>query len=456
MIKTLYVKVILAYLAVTALALVTSAYAVALSYQKYIINSENEKLIRNGQDIIRMYKEKGVEEVNFVMQGMPYFHTLLLHVYDQAGNHIYEGGRKGGEEHELDSSEFIDSILSGGIYRSSKQFLVGLPFDIEDRSLALVLESRPDDDLGYYDQVLNSMMWLALVIGTLLMGIAARYLVKPLLQMKRATESIAKGNFNISLKLGNRKDELGELAQSFLYMTQEIKTLENMRQEFVSNVSHEIQSPLTSITGFSKALQHQQMSEADRNRFLTIIQSESERLSRLCDNLLRLASLDNNSAPFSMEFYDLDEQIREIVLSLEPQWSEKEIDIDIKLPAIRVQANRDQLIQVWTNLIGNAIKFTPKDGKITITCKKRIDRVEIRIIDTGIGIAEEDLGRIFDRFFKSDRSRSKTKSGSGLGLAIVRKIILLHKGFIFVKSKPGEGTMFTVIIPDHPKERKDH
>ncbi|RXZ77463.1 sensor histidine kinase [Paenibacillaceae bacterium] len=455
MIKTIYVKVILTYLVVTALALIVASVVIVLSNQKDIINAENDKLVRNGQDIIRMYKEKGVEEVNSVLLGMASFQTFRIHIYDNEGKHIYEAGGNVEGKREPDSQEFMDTVLSGEVYRSSKGGMVGVPFDVEDMTFALILKNQPIEGSNYYGNVLMGMQLLALVIGTLLMGVAARYLVMPLREMKRAAESIAKGNFNISLKLGKRKDELGELAQSFQYMTHEIKQLENMRHAFVSNVSHEIQSPLTSISGFSKALQYQQVSEPNKNRYLAIIQSESERLSRLCDNLLRLASLDNNSAPISKEFYELDEQIREIVLLLEPQWSEKEIDIDIQLPPVRIQANRDQLIQVWTNLIGNSIKFTPKGGKITITCKKRIDQVEIRITDTGIGIPEADLNRIFDRFFKSDRSRSKTKSGSGLGLAIVRKIILLHKGFIFVKSQPGKGTTFTVNIPNYSTERKD-
>ncbi len=399
MIKTIYVKVVLTYLAVTALALIAASFVIALSYQKYIINSENENLIRNGHDIIRMYKEKGVEEVNSVLLGMTYFNTFRIHIYNNKGAHIYAAGGQEKQQIEPDTTEFLDTVLSGQSYRSSKGFLVGLPFEVENLPYALILEFQPGIQGQYYEFVLVSMQVLALVFGTLLMGVAARYLVKPLRAMKRAAESIAKGDFNISLKLENRKDELGELAQSFHYMTHEIKQLENMRQAFVSNVSHEIQSPLTSISGFSKALQHQQVSEADKNRYLAIIQSESERLSRLCDNLLRLASLDNNSAPVSTESYELDEQIREIILSLEPQWSEKEIDIDIQLPPVRIQANKDQLIQVWTNLIGNSIKFTPHGGKIMITCKKRVDQVEIRIADTGIGIAEQDLNRIFDRFF---------------------------------------------------------
>ncbi|WP_270170665.1 sensor histidine kinase [Paenibacillus sp. SYP-B4298] len=446
MIKTLYVKVILTYLAVTALALLLASIVTSVLYTKHIIRTENTQLIQYGEEIIRLYKQQGVGNVNAILTSLSDLETFHLQIYDQSSRIFYSSPWKG---EKMIAQEVLASIYQGDVYRSSKEFVVGLPFDMEGEPHALILQYRPRGQIEYYEYVLLSMQLLALVIGTLLMGIGARHLIKPLRAMKKAAEAIAKGDFDISLKLDGRKDELGELALSFHYMTHEIKQLENMRQAFVSNVSHEIQSPLTSISGFSKALQQQRVSEQDQQRYLSIIQSESERLSRLCDNLLRLASLDNRSMPLQLSTYDLDEQIRESVLLLEPQWSEKEIDIDIQLPSIRLQADRDQLSQVWTNLIANSIKFTPPRGSIVITGNKGIDQVEIHIQDTGIGIPEEDLNLIFERFFKSDRARSKIKTGNGLGLAIVRKIILLHKGRIFVKSKEGRGATFTVIIPNY-------
>lgn len=446
MIKTLYVKVILTYLAVTALALLLASIVISVIYKNHIISTENSELIKYGNEIIRLYEQQGVNSVNAILTGLSDLETFHLQIYDNSRRLSYSTPWKG---EKMIAEGVLAPIYEGDIYRSSKEFVVGLPFDMEGEQHALILQYRPRDQMEYYEFVLLSMQLLALVIGTLLMGIGARHLIKPLRAMKTAAESIAKGDFNIALKLDGRKDELGELAMSFHSMTHEIKQLENMRQAFVSNVSHEIQSPLTSISGFSKALQQQQVSEPDRLRYLSIIQSESERLSRLCDNLLRLASLDNSSAPLHLSTYDLDEQLRESVLLLEPQWSKKELDIDIQLPSIRLQADRDQLSQVWMNLIGNSIKFTPTGGSIIITGRKGIDQIEIQIRDTGIGIPGEDLNLIFERFFKSDRARSKIKVGNGLGLAIVRKIVLLHKGKIFVTSQPGKGTTFTVMIPNY-------
>lgn len=246
-------------------------------------------------------------------------------------------------------------------------------------------------------------------------------MVKPLRGMRAAAERMARGEFDIELKWGKRKDELGQLAQSFNYMASQMKQLESMRQDFVSNVSHEIQSPLTSISGFSKALQESDLSDEERSRYLSIIQNESERLSRLSDNLLKLASLDSKRHPFEPRIYDLDEQLRKAVVSLEPQWSAKSIEWRLNLPKTKIVADEDQMNQVWNNVIGNSIKFTPAGGQIGIGIVKHVDLIEIVVTDTGIGIPAEEHTKVFERFYKSDQSHNKKHSGSGLGLAIVKK-----------------------------------
>ena len=265
--------------------------------------------------------------------------------------------------------------------------------------------------------------------------------------MTNATEQMASGDFGVELNL-SRKDELGGLARSFDHMAQELKQIEQMRQDFVSNVSHEIQSPLTSITGFAKALRDGVVSSENQTRYLGIIADESERLSRLSSNLLQLASLESEHHPFDPVLYALDEQLRKVVVSLEPQWSSKHINFELDLPAVQIVADPDQLSQVWLNLLGNAIKFTPEDGKVSIGVSSDANGIEVTVADSGIGISPEDAKYIFERFYKADRSRNRTCQGSGLGLAIVRKIVELHNGRIFIAdSSPGEGTVIKVILP---------
>lgn len=259
---------------------------------------------------------------------------------------------------------------------------------------------------------------------------------------------IAGGDFDARLdKETEGKGALGELVESVNNMALELGRMEKMRQEFISNVSHEIQSPLTSISGFAQALRNDKLILGDRLHYLDIIEAESIRLSRLSDNLLRLASLEAETVSFEPKPYRLDKQLRSIVLACEPQWADKRINMELFLEEISITADEDMLSQVWINLVHNSIKFTPEGGSVRIELKRNGDKAEFSISDTGIGIAEEAQEHVFERFYKADKARERSNKGSGLGLAIAKRIIDMHCGAINVRSKLGEGASFTVSLP---------
>lgn len=264
-----------------------------------------------------------------------------------------------------------------------------------------------------------------------------------------ALDKIAKGDFSIRVDNASLDHDIaGELANQVNKMAVELDQMENMRQEFISNVSHEIQSPLTSIRGFAQALENDQLSTEERHHYLDIIQRESTRLSRITEDLLRMAALESDKVKFEPRPYRLDTQIRSLILACEPQWVEKALEMEVNLDEVQITADEDLLSQVWINLIHNGIKFTPQNGKICIELHRQPDKIEFKIKDTGMGISEEDQPHVFERFYKADKSRTRSgSSGSGLGLAIVRKIIELHKGTIVVESTPGTGTSFKVSLP---------
>ena len=262
-----------------------------------------------------------------------------------------------------------------------------------------------------------------------------------------ALRKIAKGDFNIQLEALKRDDPFTTLIDHINHMAKQLKEMEAMRQEFISNVSHEIQSPLTSIGGFAKALQYDELTNEERSHYLSIIETETYRLSKLSDNLLKLTSLESEHHPFEQKSYRLDQQIRTIILACEPNWMEKELEIDVSLENVLVLADEDLMSQVWTNLIHNSIKFTPNLGKIRIHLQNIDGKAIINISDTGIGISKKDQVHIFERFFKADKARERSRGGSGLGLSIVKKIIEMHNGTIFVESEIEKGTTFTIVIP---------
>jgi two-component system, OmpR family, phosphate regulon sensor histidine kinase PhoR len=268
-----------------------------------------------------------------------------------------------------------------------------------------------------------------------------------------AMEQIARGDFAVRLDDTNRNNTIIDtLARSVNTMASGLEQFEAMRQEFISNVSHEIQSPLTSIRGFARALQSERLPPDERLHYLTIIETECMRLSKLSDNLLALTALESSGLRIEAQAYRLDQQIREVVVAAEPQWVAQGLDVEVALETATIVADAGRLCQVWTNLLHNSIKFTPAGGQICIGMRQQGAEVSVTVADTGVGIVDEDLPHVFERFFKADRSRERARGGSGLGLAIARKIVELHGGTIGVESAPGAGSTFTVRLPLRPAE----
>jgi two-component system phosphate regulon sensor histidine kinase PhoR len=301
-------------------------------------------------------------------------------------------------------------------------------------------------------QIINT--FLGLFITGITLSLFSRFFkarrfdaFQPIIQ---ALERIATGDFSIRLDDAEYRDNniIGGLVASVNKMALELGQMETMRQEFISNVSHEIQSPLTSIRGFAQALEDEQLTLEQRRHYLSIIEAESTRLSRLADDLLKLASLESDQIKFAPRPYRLDQQIRSLILTCEPQWREKSIEMDIALDEISITADEDLLSQVWLNLIHNGIKFTPQGGKIQVALHPQDKKIQFRISDNGIGISAEEQVHIFERFYKADKSRTRSAGGSGLGLSIAKKILDMHGGGISVESAAGHGTTFIVSLPD--------
>ncbi len=299
-------------------------------------------------------------------------------------------------------------------------------------------------------QVLNTLLGFCL-LGLLMFGVGRvfqheqRRWFDPIVE---AIDRIAQGDFSTRVDWHEGNDHpLGALARSVNNMAAELNQLEQMRQEFVSDVSHEIQSPLTSIRGFARALREDDLSPETRQHYLSIIEAESVRLSKLSDNLLALASLDSAQVRLDPRPYRLDKQLRGLILACEPQWLDKGLDMDVALDEVTLTADEDLLSQVWINLLHNSIKFTPAEGCVRVTLRLLAGGAEVVVADTGPGIAPEDQAHLFERFYKADKSRRRSEGGNGLGLSIVKKIVELHHGTVCVESQPGQGTCFTVALP---------
>ena len=265
-------------------------------------------------------------------------------------------------------------------------------------------------------------------------------------QLTDALAQIAQGNFNILLD-PDTTGPYDDVAQAINDMAKSLGTLEAMRQDFITNVSHEIQSPLTSISGFAALLQKDGLPDEERRRYAAIIEAESRRMSSLSDNLLKLSSLDDNKIPLAKKDFRLDKQLEHVALMLEPQWTAKGLALEADLQKLTVCGDEDLLSQVWVNLLHNAIKFTPEGGRIEVSLAAKGESAVVKVSDTGVGIAAEDQMHIFERFYKADRARDRSLGGNGLGLSLVKRIIELHGGTITVESEVGKGTTFTLALP---------
>ena len=289
---------------------------------------------------------------------------------------------------------------------------------------------------------------LSAIIGLVLVIVVFKHIVGPIRKMTIATKKVAKGDFSVQIDNGRkyRKDEIGLLTDNFNMMVRELESNEYLSKEFMSNVSHEFKTPIASIQGFAKLLKDDKISEEDKKEYIDIIIEESERLANLSSNIQHLSKLENKKELIKKEKVAIDEQIRKCIVILNNKLEEKNIEIGMDEDKdVFVDVNEDMLQQVWINLINNAIKYTQNGGRIDVIIDEFKDKVVIEVKDNGIGIKEENLEKIFDKFYQEDASHNS--EGNGLGLAIVSKIIELHKGSIEVKSKVGEGTSFIVTIP---------
>lgn len=448
MIKSLYVRIVVMFLVAILVSLLTSTMVIGYLYQRQIQDQTQDYMITFGQSLIRIFERVGYDRRALVMDDIKDLANMVsMQVFDGSLSE-----EKYGSDSLIEvSREQVERVLQGETLKgttSEGHTYVGLPFGHQGQTYAMFIEPSSNSQVGYpIGGMILTGITVLLVGGSLFFVVEAAFLIQPLRKMTEATKRMAKGDFSSELK-ARRKDELGVLVQSFNEMRRQLQQIEEMRQDFVSNVSHEIQSPLTSIRGFAKALkENDTLDHKNRDRYLDIIIAESERMSRMSDNLLHLASLESKHHPFHPVTFRLDEQIRQTAVALEPQWAAKSIAIDLELPVVKICGDRDQLDQVWINLLGNSIRFTPEGGKIAIDVRRGIHQVSVTIKDTGIGIAPEDQAQIFERFYKADRSRNRVYNGNGLGLAIVKRIVDLHHGHIEVRSEPGTGTEITVTLP---------
>ncbi|WP_373600343.1 HAMP domain-containing sensor histidine kinase [Paraclostridium bifermentans] len=443
--KSIYFKLVIAFIFTIIIGIFLSF---ELNYNLYfdkIYDNLSNKLLTTAKDVEVLYKDQSEENFDDI---------LNTSVFSPYNINIYKNGKliKVYGENLKVTKESIKTLDEGKIYinqiKPSKFPIknmptVGYPFEFKNDSYYVYITINLVEHFFDVSIPIKINFIIIIFTGVVMFSVLAKTIVSRIKILTIASKEVESGNFEMKIE-AKGKDEISKLTKNFNSMVKKIRKTEQMRQEFVANVSHEIQSPITSIMGFSTLLQSDYLDDEDKKSYAKIIEEESRRLSKLSENLLKLTTLDNEQNIIKKSNFYLDEQIRKVILMMENQWAKKNINFNINLPKTKIYADKDLLEQVWINLINNAIKFSYENKSIDINIENVENKINVSIRDYGSGISYDKIEKIFDRFYQADESRKI--EGSGLGLSIVKKIVDIHNGSILVNSRIDEGTQFIVVI----------
>lgn len=305
---------------------------------------------------------------------------------------------------------------------------------------------------GYFPPekgLIGGPIWIIVIFGLVISaGISlfvAKKIMKPIEKLRYSLKRVANGDFSVRIDDKTRLAPISEMNADFNAMAKELSSIETLRSDFVANVSHEFKTPLSAIEGYATLLQNAKITEERRREYVEKIISNTRALSALTGNILKLSKLENQDSITDKTDFSLDEQLRLVLLNLEKKWSTKNIELDIDLQNVVYYGSEGLLYLVWYNVISNAIKFSPDNGKIEISLIADDKKATVKIKDYGCGFDAEEKKHIFDKFYQADNARSG--EGNGLGLALVKAIVSLSKGEISVESEKNKGSVFFVQLP---------
>lgn len=318
---------------------------------------------------------------------------------------------------------------------------------------AIILLQQSNTEMPVTFRIISQLTFLNLItIGIILLFeyFHRHYYTKPLRLIQNAARDVASGDFSVQIppqRKDGKKDEFEVIYEDFNSMVSELSSVEMLKRDFISNVSHELKSPLAVIQSYATTLQSNTLTEGERQEYAEKIVEASKRLSVLVSNILQMSRLENQKVSPKKHPFNLSEQICRCALTFEPVWSEKNISIEFDLDQnIILNTDEEMLDIVWNNLLSNALKFTEPQGKVMVNAKIQNGDVIVTVQDSGCGISPNSIEHIFDKFYQEDTSHAT--EGNGLGLALVKQTILLLGGVITVDSAVGIGTRFTVVLND--------
>lgn len=319
-------------------------------------------------------------------------------------------------------------------------------FRIDNQTYVITVQKDFSSTKDIFMKSYTSAAIIFMMTGSIVFLIVADIIVKPISRLTKVTDELAKGNYKVRVNYEG-KDEISSLYASFNQMAVRLAKQETIRQQFISDVSHEFQTPLTAISGFATILKNENLTDEQRQKYADIILFNSNRLSHLSKNMLQLTLLDGEDTSLDKSEFPLIEQLNRVIEMEDNAALSKDIEIEFIHPKKEfiIEADESRMEQVWINLLSNAIKYTNEHGVVTVEVRRTPTELQVRFEDTGVGMSQDAISHIFERFYRQDKSR--TIEGNGLGLSIVKRIIDLHHYKIDVESQEDVGSVFTVYIP---------
>lgn len=444
--KSIYSKLIFGFF-VTIVASFSVAGVVSLkSNNEQIKETVEEDLIAARDYVSKVLSNEGIQNKDEIIELYALSSELSITYYSPEGGLYCYGDHQycPDEQHIIDL--YKKNKGSSVTYSDDNILTYGKKCKINELEYYILVQKDTSDQRIIFINSVILILGCVFFIGSVVFLVIAEIIVRPIARLTNATKELYNGNYSVRVDtLG--EDEISKLNQSFNRMAIQLAKQDETRQKFISDISHEFQTPLTSIQGFANILKEEDLSKEQREKYANIILYNSKRLSSLAKNMLQLTLLDRDEIELELSNYSLIEQLKRVVSTQESIAANKDIEIDLQIPKkdITISADEQRMEQVWTNIISNAIKYTNDGGLITVTIKKSVKEVEVDIEDTGIGMSKEVISHIFERFYREDKARNI--EGNGLGLAIVKSIVDLHHGKIEVVSTVDVGTIFKVRLP---------
>lgn len=399
-------------------------------------------------------------ELNSAINGMSYSADAMIYVLeiDKDAFSYKDSLSSRGLSDDFISTDMVKILNGQNVFRQneySKEFetdviFSGYPLTINQQIQGTILIFCPVRNINQNVNKMNYMLWISAVIVFLIsipfIFFNSRRISKPILKIEAAARNIATGGKSEDLEI-NLKDELGMLAHSFNNMKEQLEINEKMRREFIADISHELRTPLTSIHGFVQGILDHVISKEHEEEYLILIQEETERLVHLTSELLEIAKIESGTISLKIETIGIKNVVDTVISVLQVNANKKGIHIASHIDSsLMVSMDLERLKQILMNILSNAIKYTSNGGEVFIFATNQSHLVEIVIKDNGIGINQEELPYIFEKFYRANKSRSSGDESTGLGLSIVKNLVVLSGGTIRIESQIGKGTTVSFTL----------